>query len=258
MALLEGKAALVTGGARGNGAGIGLGLAEHGANIVLSDVDGEAVASMADEIAQATGRSVSGILGDVTKPDDVAAMVDHTVSELGSIDILVNNAGILEAIDFLEMSLESWERVIGINLTGAMLVAQAAGRKMADSGGGSIINVTSIGAEEAFAGAASYGASKGGLQMMTRAMALDVASAGIRVNAIAPGFIKTAMTEPLYTTPEAVAHIEEFVPLDRMGVPADLAGTVVYLASDLSSYVTGETITVDGGAVAGFASWRSG
>ncbi|MGI9657507.1 MAG: SDR family NAD(P)-dependent oxidoreductase [Gaiellaceae bacterium] len=257
MGLLAGKAALVTGGARGNGAGIGRGLAEHGADVVLADIDGDAVVSTASEIADATGRRVAGILGDVGNPADAEAMADHTVSELGRIDILVNNAGIFEPGDFLEMSLESWERVLRVNLTGSMLVAQAAARRMAKSGGGSIINVTSIGADKAFAGTTSYGASKGGLQMATRCMALDVARARIRVNAIAPGFIKTAMTEPLYTTPETVSMIEEFVPMDRMGVPADLAGTVVYLASDLAEYVTGETITVDGGVVAGFASWRS-
>ena len=258
MALLDGKAALVTGGARGNGAGIGRGLADHGADVVLADIDGDAASRTATEIADATDRQVSSIAGDVGDPDDAEAMVDHTVSKLGGIDILVNNAGILETADFLELSLESWERVLRVNLTGSMLVAQAAARRMGDTNGGSIINVTSIGAEAAFAGTTSYGASKGGLQMMTRTMALDLARVGIRVNALAPGFIKTSMTEPLYTSEKAVAVIEEFVPLERMGVPADLAGTVVYLASDLAEYVTGETITVDGGVVAGYASWRSG
>ena len=257
MALLDGKSALVTGGARGNGAGIGRGLAEHGADVVLSDIDAETVASEAEAIARSSGRRVEGIAGDVSDPRDAAAMVEHTVATLGQIDILVNNAGIFAPVDFLEMSLDSWESVLRVNLTGSMLVAQAAGREMAKTGGGSIVNITSIGAEQGFPGAASYSASKGGLQMMTRCMALDVARAGIRVNAIAPGFIKTPMTEPLYTSEEAVAHIESFVPLERMGVPADLAGTVVYLASDLAEYVTGETITVDGGVAAGFAAWRS-
>ena len=258
MGLLDGKTALVTGGARGNGAGIARGLAEHGADLVLADIDSDAVATMAEEIADTCYGQVSGTVGDVSDPDGAQAMVDHTVSKFGKIDILVNNAGILETGDFLEISLESWKRVLAVNLTGSMLVAQAAARQMANTGGGSIINVTSIGASHAFAGTTSYGASKGGLQMMTRSMALDLAPRGIRVNALAPGFIKTAMTEPLYTNEEAVAALEEFVPLDRMGVPADLAGTVVYLASDLAEYVTGETITVDGGVVAGFSSWRSG
>ena len=258
MGLLDGSKALVTGGARGNGAGIGRGLADNGADVVLSDIDGEAVASAAEEIAQATGRQVSGIAGDVGDPGDAQAMVDETVSRLGGVNVLVNNAGILLGGDFLEVTLEDWNKVLQVNLTGSMLVAQAAARHMAENGGGAITNVTSIGAEMAFPGAASYGASKGGLQMMTRTMALDLARVGVRVNAIAPGFIHTAMTEPLYTTDEAVANIVQHVPLDRMGMPADLAGTVVYLSSDLAEYVTGETITIDGGVRAGLAAWRSG
>jgi len=258
MGLLDGSKALVTGGARGNGAGIGRGLAENGADVVLSDIDGEVVASAAEEIAQGTGRQVTGIEGDVGNPCEAQGMVDETISQLGGLNILVNNAGIFLAADFLEVTLADWQKVLQINLTGSMLVAQAAARHMAKNSGGAITNVTSIGAEMAFPGASSYGASKGGLQMMTRTMAIDLARVGVRVNAIAPGFIRTAMTEPLYTTNEAVANIVQHVPLDRMGLPSDLAGTVVYLSSDLAEYVTGETITIDGGVRAGLAAWRSG
>lgn len=257
MALLEGRVALVTGGARGNGAGIAHGLAEHGADVALADIDGEGASQTAAAISQATGQRAIGLETDLVDATQVEGMVTQTVAELGSVDILVNNAGIFEPAHFMKMTFESWDRTLRVNLTGSMLACQVAAKRMIDAGSGAIINVTSIAAEEAFHGSAAYCASKGGLQMLTRVLALDLAPMGIRVNAIAPGFVKTPMTESLYTSPEAVEYVETLVPQARMGLPADLAGTVVYLASDLSSWVTGSTVVVDGGTTAGVAGWKS-
>ena len=258
MALLAGRVALITGGARGNGAGIAHGLADHGADVALADADGDGASQTAAAIAEATGQRAIGLEADVVDPAQVEAMVAQTVAEFGGVDILVNNAGIFEAAHFMKMTLESWDRTLRVNLTGSMLACQAVSKRMIETDGGAIINVTSIAADEAFHGSAAYCASKGALQMLTRVLALDLAPMGIRVNAIAPGFVKTSMTEALYSTQEAVEHIETLVPQARMGLPADLAGSVVYLASELSNWVTGATVVVDGGTTAGLMTRKSG
>jgi NAD(P)-dependent dehydrogenase (short-subunit alcohol dehydrogenase family) len=257
MSLLEGRSALVTGGARGNGAGIARGLAEHGASVVVADIDGAAAEAQASELEAQTGVRAVGHAGDVGDAADVGKIVERVVAEFGRLDVVVNNAGVLHTGHFLAITMDDWEATLRVNLTGPMLVSQAAARVMAASAGGSIINVTSIATDTAFHGTGSYCASKGGLQSLTRVMAMDLADDGIRVNTVAPGFIKTPMTEPLYTTPDAVATLETYIPQARMGLPADLVGTIVFLASDLSRYVTGTAITVDGGVTAGLASWRS-
>ncbi|MEZ5099091.1 MAG: SDR family oxidoreductase [Thermoleophilia bacterium] len=258
MGLLDGKVALVTGAARGNGEGIARGLAQHGADVALVDVDGDGAIAAAAAIAADTGRRAIGFAGDVGDPDAAEAMVARTADELGGIHVLVNNAGVLLPEHSLKLTLESWERTLRVNLTGPMLVSVAAARRMAGDGGGAIVNVTSIAAEEGFPGSAAYCASKGGLQMLTRVLAIDLAEHGVRVNAIAPGIIRTPMTEPLYRSEEALARVLAPIPLARQGEPADLVGAAVYLASDLAAWVTGETIRVDGGHTAGFHGWLAG
>ena len=256
MGLLDGKVALVTGAARGNGADIARGLAEHGASVALVDLDAAGAQATAAKIADETGAQTTGLGGDVGDREAAEGMVAETVTQLDGLDVLVNNAGILDAAHFLKMTLEQWERTIRVNLTGSMLVGQAAARVMRKGGNGSIVQISSVAATNAFAGSAAYCATKGGLDALTRAMALDLAPFSIRVNSIAPGMIDTAMTGALKANKPLKETIEAATPIGRFGVPRDLAGTVVYLASDLSEFVTGAAITIDGGLTAGFAGWK--
>lgn len=256
MGLLDGKVALVTGAARGNGADIARGLAESGAAVSLVDLDADGVVATAAAIATETGAQTIGLAGDVGDADSAGAMVADTVERLGGLQVLVNNAGILDAAHFLKMTIEQWERTLRVNLTGSMLVGQAAARAMRSGGGGSIVQISSVAGQKAFPGSAAYCATKGGLNALTRAMALDLAPFSIRVNSIAPGMIDTAMTGALKANEPLRDTIESATPAGRFGLPRDLAGTAVYLASDLSDFVTGTVITVDGGLSAGFAGWK--
>lgn len=256
MGLLDKRVALVTGAARGNGADIARGLAEHGAAVALVDLDGDAARVTAATISQETGASAIGLAGDVGDPAAAQAMVDETVSTLGGLQVLVNNAGILDAAHFTKMSIEQWERTLRVNLTGSMLVSQASAQAMREGEGGSIVNISSVAADSAFPGSAAYCATKGGINAMTRAMAMDLAPFSIRVNAIAPGMIDTAMTGALKANEPLKATIEAATPAGRFGLPRDLIGTAAFLASDLSEFVTGTVITVDGGLTAGFSGWK--
>jgi NAD(P)-dependent dehydrogenase (short-subunit alcohol dehydrogenase family) len=256
MDLLDGKVALVTGAARGNGAEIARGLATHGANVALVDINGDGAAATAEAIAKETNRQALGLAGDVGDPAAAESMVEETVSQLGGLDIVVNNAGILEAAHFLKMTIEQWDRTLRVNLTGAMLVSQCAARVMRRSGGGSIVHVSSVAGENAFPGSTAYCATKGGLNALTRAMSLDLAPFSIRVNAIAPGMIDTAMVGALKDNESLKSTIESSTPAGRFGVPEDLTGAVVFLASELSEFVTGSVLTADGGLTAGFSGWK--
>ncbi len=256
MGLLDETVALVTGAARGNGADIARGLAEHGAAVALVDLDGEGASKTASSIAEDTGARTVGLAGDVSDPEAAEAMVADTVEGLGGLHTLVNNAGILDAAHFLKMTAEQWDRTMRVNVTGSVLVGQAAARVMRAGGGGSIVHVSSVAAEQAFPGSTAYCASKGALNALTRAMALDLAPFSIRVNAIAPGMIDTAMTAPLKANEPVHDAIVAATPAGRIGLPRDLAGTIVYLASDLSEFVTGTVTTIDGGLTAGFSGWK--
>lgn len=256
MQLLEGKVALITGAARGNGADIARGLAMHGADVALCDLNADGALATALDIAESAETRAIGLGGDVGDPDAAEQVVSETISQLGNIDVLVNNAGILDAAHFLKMSLEQWERTLRVNLTGAMLVSQLAARNMRAANGGSIIHVSSVAADNAFPGSAAYCATKGGVNALTRAMAIDLAPFSIRVNAIAPGMIDTAMTGALKANTPLSETIEKATPMGRFGLPSDLAGTVTFLASELSEFVTGSVLTIDGGLTAGFAGWK--
>ena len=248
--------ALVTGAARGNGADIARGLAEHGAQVVIADIDAEGAKKTAEDIAEETGTVTLHQAGDVGSPTSAQSMVNETIEKLGGLDILVNNAGILDASHFIKMSIEQWEQTIRVNLTGPMLMSQAASRSMRKTGGGSIINISSVASSKAFPGSAAYCATKGGLDAMTRAMAIDLAPFAIRANAIAPGMIDTSMTSELKANSQLKEQIESATPAGRFGLPRDLAGTVVFLASELSEFITGSVLTVDGGLTAGFTNWK--
>ena len=217
MALLAGRAALVTGAARGNGAAIARALAGEGASVALFDVDGPEAADEAQRIAAATGAATLGGKADVTHAADVEAAVARAVEAFGRIDILVNNAGVLFDTPLPGLDLRLWEKTLAVNLTGPLRFINEVAPQMIAQGGGSIVNITSI------------------------------APHRIRVNAVAPGIIHTDMTKGLYADPVASAEIVSRIPLGYIAEPVEVAKAVVYLASDLSTYVTGTEHIVDAG-----------
>jgi NAD(P)-dependent dehydrogenase (short-subunit alcohol dehydrogenase family) len=247
MGRVSGKVALVVGAGGGiGGAGAGA-LAREGAAVFCTDSDGAAAETTATRIRAAGGRAAALAL-DVRDRAAVDAAVAATVGEFGRLDIMLESAGIAHRLDFLKVDAETWDRVIAVNLTGMFHVGQAAARQMFKQGdGGSIINVTSQLAEVARPERAAYVASKGGARSLTHAMAVDLAAHGIRVNAIAPGPTLTGLTRANYTDPEARRATEALIPLGRLGQPDDLVGAVLFLASDEACWVTGSTVTVDGG-----------
>lgn len=247
MGRVEGKAALVTGAGGGIGGAGAEGLAREGASVFCTDIDGAAAEATAGRIRAAGGRAAAQAL-DVRDRAAVDATIDAVVREFGRLDILVECAGISHRKNFLDLDLETWDRIIAVNLTGMFHLGQAAARQMArQGGGGSIINVTSQLAEVARPERAAYVASKGGARSLTHAMAVDLAAHGIRVNAIAPGPALTGLTRASYSDPEARRATEALIPLGRLGQPDDLVGAVLFLASDESRWATGSTVTVDGG-----------
>jgi 3-oxoacyl-[acyl-carrier protein] reductase len=241
---LLGKVAIVTGSARGIGKAIAIGLARRGADLVITDIDEDGCKATAAEIA-AIGRRTLAIRCNVTKRDEMTDLVKQTISELGSLDIFVNNAGITRDGLLIRMSDEQWDMVIDINLKGCFLGCQAAGKAMMKARAGKIVNVASIMGLVGNAGQANYSASKGGVIALTRAVAKELASRNINVNAIAPGFIETEMTESM--ADKAKEAFLEMVPLKRTGKPEDVANLVCFLCSADSDYLTGQCITIDGG-----------
>ncbi len=242
---LRDKVVLITGAAQGIGAACARRFAREGAKPVLCDV------------ADAGGQALAGELGalyvhaDVGDSAQVNTLVQAAVQAHGRIDVLVNNAGIFKAADFLDVTEEDFDAVIRVNLKGAFLVAQAVAREMVKTGGGSVVNMSSVNAVMAIANIASYNMSKGGINQLTRVMALALADHGIRVNAVAPGTIATELAaKAVLTSIEAKAKIMSRTPMKRLGTPEEVADVVAYLASDASSYMTGEIVTVDGGRMA--------
>src|SRR5213082_2667703 len=250
MARVAGKVALVAGSGGGIGGAGAEALAREGAAVLCTDIDGAAADATAARIRAAGDRAASlGLdVRDRAAVDEAVAMAVH---EFGRLDILLDCAGISHRGNFLELDPAVWDRIIAVNLTGMFHLGQAAARQMVRQGsGGSIINVTSQLAEVARPERAAYVASKGGGRSLTHAMAVDLAVHGIRVNAIAPGPTLTGLTRASYTDPEARRATEAVIPLGRLGQPDDLAGAVLFLASDESRWVTGSTVTVDGGYLA--------
>jgi glucose 1-dehydrogenase len=247
MGRVEGKVALVAGAGGGIGGAGAEGLAREGAAVFCTDSDGAAAEATAARIRAVGGRGAAAAL-DVRDRAAVDAGVAAVVREFGRLDIALESAGIAHRLHFLDVDAETWDRVIAINLTGMFHLGQAAARQMVkQGGGGSIINVTSQLAEVARPDRAAYVASKGGARSLTHAMAVDLAAHRIRVNAIAPGPTLTGLTRANYTDPEARRATEAMIPLGRLGEPDDLVGAVLFLASDESRWVTGSTVTVDGG-----------
>lgn len=236
--------ALITGGAQGIGYACAEALAEDGARIVLADINGEGVRAAAETL----GNGAVGMTCDIGDPDQITAMFDQIEADHGDVEILVNCAGIAMGGDFLDTPLEDFQRVIDVNLTGTFVATQRAARTMVAKGiEGAIVNMSSINAVVAIPAIAGYCASKGGVNQLTKAASLALAPHNIRVNAVGPGSIDTAMLAGVNANPEAMAVAMSRTPLKRVGTPREIADTVAFLASKKASYVTGETIYVDGG-----------
>ncbi len=241
---LKGKCALITGSGRGIGKEIAVTLAKAGANIGVSDIDLETAQETAKEIAELGVKTVA-LKANVASEDDVKAMIKDFVAEMGTIDVLVNNAGITKDGLVMRMKEADWDAVINVNLKSAFLCSKAVARPMLKQGSGRIINIASISGVIGLAGQANYSASKAGMIGMTKALAKEFAAKSVTVNAVAPGFIRTAMTDKL--SDEVITGYENAIPLNRMGTPADIANTVLFLSSDLAGYITGQVLGVNGG-----------
>ena len=244
---LADKVAIITGGGYGMGRGIARRFAAEGAKIALADVNAERNEETAQLIREAGGEALP-LSCDVSSRAQVQAMVDATVKHFGRLDILVANAGIRQTAPFLEVTDESWDAVLDVNLRGVFLCGQVAARAMAVAGnGGRIINTASIFAEVCAPGYTAYCASKGGVRMLTKVMAVELAAHRITVNAIAPGIIRTGISEGRLATEEGLRRYQELVPWGRPGEPDEIGRVALFLASPDSDYVTGVTVPVDGG-----------
>lgn len=242
---LEGQTALITGASRGIGRSIALRFAAEGANVAVVY---HASRGPAEEVANSirtSGRAAMLFAHDVASPEGAAEIVDQVVSEWGRLDVLVNSAGIIRDGLFLQLSAEDWTKVVNTNLNGTFYFCKAAGRQMMGKRRGSIINMSSVAAQHSNKGQANYAASKAGIEAMSRTLAAELASRNVRVNAIAPGFVETDMTEQVRNL--AGEKILSAIPMKRYGRPEDIANVAVFLASDESAYITGQVITADGG-----------
>jgi len=239
--LLHGRSAVITGAAQGIGLEIARLFAAHGASVVLADLNGEAAEKAAADI---DGTAV-GVRCDVTSESDVEAVVRRAVDEFGSLDVLVNNAGVTADRSLAKMTVEDFDRVITVHLRGAWLGVRAAAAQMREQRSGSIITMSSLSGKSGNPGQTNYSAAKAGLVGLTKAAAKELAHHNVRVNAIQPGLIRTAMTSAM--PPEVFAEREAAIPMKRAGEPVEVAGAAVFLASELSSYVTGAVIEVGGG-----------
>lgn len=237
---LTGKTAIVTGSGRGIGQAISTRFVAEGARVIVADLDRECALKTADQI----GAHAFDV--DVTHPARVEAMVCEAIDRYGRLDILVNNAGIGLTRSFLNTTLEEWERVIRVNLTGVFVCSQVAARAMARHGGGKIINISSLSAQRGGVGRAAYGAAKAGVTILTKVMSVELAPLGITVNEIAPGPVNTEMTR--VTHDEATRHAYyNLIPMRRYAERDDIAAAALFLASDESNYINGHTLNVDGG-----------
>ena len=241
---LSGRSALVTGAARGLGRSIAVSLAAAGAKVACVDINTETLADTVGAI-RAAGGTAEPIACDVTQADQVNAAVDRVVELWGGLQILVNNAGITRDNMIMRMKDDQWDAVLNINLKGTFLFTRAAAKPLIKGRGGRIINIASVSGLMGNPGQANYSASKAGVIGLTRTIAKELASRGVTVNAVAPGFIETDMTAKLGE--ELLGKIRQEIPLGRLGLPQDVADAVLFLASDAAAFITGHVLTVDGG-----------
>ena len=247
---LQGKRALVTGASRGIGRALAIGLAQAGAAVAVAARSADALAETLAQL-QSLGATAVGVAMDVSRAADCTRGVGEAAEGLGGLDILVNNAGIEEVRPSLEVDEALWDRILDTNLKGAFFCAQAGAKAMLAGGrGGAILNLCSLTSEVGIPTAVPYGSSKTGLLGMTRALSAEWAPLGLRVNAIAPGYFRTALTEPFYASEAWSAAMLAKIPLGRFGNLDDLTGTAIFLCSDAARYVTGQCLAVDGGTLA--------
>jgi glucose 1-dehydrogenase len=253
--LLAGQKAVVTGANSGIGRGVAVELGKSGADVLVNYIDGDAAAQdVVQEVRRAGGKALA-YKADVSREDEVEAMFTYAISEFGTVDILVANAGLQRDSVFQEMTLEQWNKVLDVNLTGQFLCARTATREFLRRGvvpsiskaAGKIICMSSVHQSIPWAGHANYATSKGGIKLLMESMAQELAPRRIRVNAIAPGAIKTPINTSAWDTPEALTSLLTLIPYGRIGEPEDVARAAVWLASDESDYVVGTTLFVDGG-----------
>lgn len=244
---LENKVAIVTGSSRGIGRAIAEAFAREGASVVINSRKIEDAKPTAESISSSGGKAIA-IAADVSKREDVKLLINETIKAFGKLDIMVNNAGIVTMEAFIDLKEENWDRLIAVDLKGTYICSQEAAKQMIkQNSGGKIINTASIAGTIGFAGTAHYSAAKAGVIELTKVMAIELAKYKINVNAIGPGIIDTDMTKDFLNDPQYKAQFLSRIPLGRIGKPEDIAPIAVYLASEESGYVTGETFYVDGG-----------
>lgn len=245
---LAGKVAIVTGGGRGIGRAIALGLAQAGANVVITSRTGEQLDEVAAK-AEGSGGVVLPLVADLTVPEQIEALVTKTLEQFGRIDILVNNAARSFLRSLVDLREDGWDKVFDTNVKAVWLLCRAVFPAMVEQKGGKIINITTVGAEKAELGMAAYGCSKAALKMLTRCMAREWAPFNIQVNAVGPGLTRTPFSEPIWSNPDIARHVTSLLPMGRIAEPEEVVPSVLFLASDGASYMTGHTIYVDGGAL---------
>ncbi len=245
---LENKVAIVTGAATGIGQAIAAGMAKEGASVVIDYVGAPDAPNQTVQMIESAGGKCLAVEADVSKPDEVASLMQQALAKFGRVDILVNNAGVERKHPITEFPLDQWNMIIAVNLTGPFLCAQAAAKQMiAQNGPGRIINISSIHEDITMPGNAPYCASKGGLRMLMRTMAVELAPHGITVNNIGPGAIFTPIDADVQANPEMEKALMAEIPLARWGKPEEVANLAIFLASDDASYMTGSTCFIDGG-----------
>ncbi|WP_309119666.1 glucose 1-dehydrogenase [Paenibacillus sp.] len=244
---LDGMTAVVTGAGRGIGRALAVGLAEAGADVAILSRTAEQLALVAKEIREATGKEALCLPSDVTRRADLEAAVAETMRRFGKIDVLVNNAGMNIRTPALEVTDEQWERIVQTNLKSAFQLSQLVGERMKERGSGRIVNISSVAGHTALRTGVVYGSTKAALIQMTKILALEWGKYGIRVNSVGPWYFKTPLTEKLLADEAFVQEVESRTPLRRIGRLEELVGPVVFLASDAASYITGQTLYVDGG-----------
>ena len=248
---LEGSVAIVTGAAGGIGRWLAAGLGAAGASVLVTDVEQAGLEELEASLASA-GIDASAFVADLADEDVPDEIVRIAVQRFGAVHVVVNNAAVNKRMPILEMDGETWDRIVRINLRAPYFLAQRAAQEMiAQGAGGAIISISSLNVAYALEHVAVYGATKAGIGQFTRHMALEWAEHGIRVNAIAPGFMDTPLAEPIWTDPETSRWIHNRVPMERPGQPSELIGACLLLASEAGSFLTGQTLIVDGGAQAG-------
>jgi NAD(P)-dependent dehydrogenase (short-subunit alcohol dehydrogenase family) len=245
---LQGKVALVTGGGKGIGRAIALGLAAAGAAVVVGSRTAQEIEAVAEEIRRGGGKALA-CPTDLTVYEQLENLVKSTLEQFGRIDILVNNAARSFLRSLLDLREDGWDKVFNTNVKAVWLLSRRVARHMMEQKGGRIINITTVGAEKAEPGMGAYACSKAALKMLTRCMAREWAPYGINVNAVGPGLTRTDFSKPLWSNPEVEKQIAHFIPKGRLAEPEEIVGAVLFLASEAANYITGQSIYVDGGTL---------